>query len=647
MSNERIEPFLISQRNREFQETYSEDAYLDESALDREMEVIKLNMDRASETVNTIGFTTRDQLRTWNSLTGRLLEIEHGFDTSVEGTTTHDAYTRFASVCGLGLLHGDTWERILSFARKRGWGVGERLTEYAKWNRLAIESVTMVKIAGLSIRDVENLDLKQPGALGQGFRFMAESEAIRVEMSHERWAKSPQQSPIFAPFPNECKFALEGASGAVMAAVSYNTRDLKDVISRNRGVNKEVFTRFVKFWSKIQALKGRIYSTLENPDSPDFGEASNQLLHYQDSSSYHFRVIVLHLIGLSSVDNIYNLYRTASKFVRDGKEVEFYSKLMSSIKEYAQAESPEEGVLTSDEVPSIFDNDTEIDLDLVEAKTTEYADLVKDSFKKSAVYEYDIEPEAIEVPNLVSPQRIHVSFNKSKPQEFKVQLGYENEVGEKINIELGLGTNKDGHFDWSFIEPSSESDELLNLHKTFLLLVHGILVEVNRRATQQYEQKHVPKPPVSPASKNKEKGEYIPDAWRKSDQVESKPTVLTPIQEILMQETSRVDTPVVYSKIKVADDVSIDSLMRNLSSVDRDLVKSDINEYNTRGVGRFYRLRSRGPNGEPLYALRVRVSTRGDARVLLRQVESEQGKHTYEVIDIDYRKDIYRRYNLV
>lgn len=646
LNNERANPYLISQRNGQFQETYSEDAYLDEPALDREMEIIKTNRIRTSEGESKIHFETRDQARTWNNLTGRLIDIEHGFDISIEGTTVHDAYARFASIGGLALLHGDVWERILSFAHKRGSGMDDSLGEYAKWSRLAIEAQAMVRIAGLSLRDVEDLDLNKPGAVVQGFRFMAEAQGIRTEMGHDKWVNSPHQHPIFAPFPNKCKFALEGASGAVMAAISLNSRNLKDIISGNKGINRELYTRFGEFWSKIQVLKSRIYNTIKDPESKDFGDIKDQWTRYQESDSYRFRVIVAHLIGLSNVDNIYDLYRDASDFVKEGKEVEFYSKLMVSIREYVQAESPEEGVLTSDEVPTIFDNDVEINLDSVNAKTEDYAGLVKDTFKRSAVSEYDIDPENILVPNLVPPQSIHVSFNKSKPQEFKVQLGYENEIGEKVNIELELGTNKDGHFGWSFIETSKESKELFNLHKTFLLFVYNVLVEINKRVTEKYEQKNASKPIIPPTVKSKEKGEYVPDVWRKNDPSDFRPSTVTPIQEVLNQEVSQDVETSITAKIKTAEGEVLDNLMRNLSTVDRDLVRLDINEYNTRGIGKFYRLKSLGPDGEPLYVLRVRVVTRGDARVLLHEVESEQGTRSFEVLDIDYRKDIYRRHKI-
>src|SRR3989344_939095 len=586
-NNERANSYLISQRNGEFRETYSEDAYLNEPALDREMEIIKTNLNTTSEGESKIHFETREHAKTWKSLTDRLLDIEHGFDISINGTTVHDAYARFASIGGLALLHGDTWERILSFAQKRGGGDDGKLREFAKWNRLAIEAPAMVRIVGLSLRDVEDLDLNKPGALVRGFRFMAEAHAVRTEMGHDKWVNSPDQNPIFAPFPNKCKLSLEGASGTVMAAESLNSRNLKDIMSGNKGINRELYTRFEKFWSRIQVLKSKIYNTIKDPESKDFGDIKDQWTQYQESDSYLFRVIVGHLIGLNSVDNIYDLYRAASGFVKDSREVEFYSKLMVSIREYVQAESPEEGVLTSDEVPTIFDNDVEINLDLVKAKIEEYAGLVKDTFKLSAVSEYDIDPENVSVPNLVPPQSIHVSFNRSKPQEFKVQLGYENEIGEKVNIELELEINKDGHFGWSFIETSKESEELFNLHKTFLLFVYYVLVEINKRATEQYEQKNASKPIIPPTVKSKEKGEYIPDAWRKNDPSDSKPSTVTPIQEVLNQEVSQGVETSITARIKTAEGEVLDNLMRNLSSVDRDLVRSDINEYNTRGVGKF------------------------------------------------------------
>ena len=173
-----------------------------------------------------------------------------------------------------------------------------------------------------------------------------------------------------------------------------------------------------------------------------------------------------------------------------------------------------------------------------------------------------------------------------------------------------------------------------------------MLVEINKRATEQYEQKNASKPIIPPTVKSKEKGEYIPDAWRKNDPSDSKPSTVTPIQEVLNQEVSQGVETSITARIKTAEGEVLDNLMRNLSSVDRDLVRSDINEYNTRGVGKFYRLRSLGLDGEPLYVLRVRATARGDARVLLHEVESEQGKRTYGILDIDYRKDIYRRHKI-
>ncbi len=644
MSKERESPYLVTQRNAEFPGTYNESNYLNEAVLDEEMKIIGDNLRGSSQGLERLPLESKAEGMIWERLGRRLLEIEKGYGEPItRGTTLMDAHERFALFGGIALLHRDTLSRMVSFADKRGLASG--LGEFAKWDGFLTESDILVRIAGLSILDVEDLDLKKPGALGRGFRFMAESSFMRVEMSHDQLVGLNQQPQIFDQFPNFCKMALESSSGAIMAAVNLNPHELRKVTGKSKGVSREALIRFEKFWSKIQNITNGIYETLLNPNSEEFDEISKQLRLYQEKDSRTSRIVALHLTSLSNAGHIYHLYRTASKFVNEGKEIEFYSKLMLFIKEYVQAESPEEGILTSDIVPSIFDNNIEIDRDEMEIKVEEYDGLINDSFKKVSTCEYAIDPDSVLVPNLIPPQKIHITFNKAKPQEFKIMLGYENGMGENISLKLEGGVKGEDRFSWSFIEPSSESEELFNLHKTLLLFVHGVLVEVNKKATEQHERRNASRVVVSAPSKRTKKGEYIPDTWRKGDKVEARQGT-TPIQEVLAKEPTGKEVPGIFSKITPGEDVNLDSLMANLSSVDRDLVRSDINEYNVRGVGKFYRLRAPGSDGEPLYVLRVRVITRGDARVLLHEVESEQGSRRFEIIDIDYRKDIYRRHKI-
>lgn len=91
-------------------------------------------------------------------------------------------------------------------------------------------------------------------------------------------------------------------------------------------------------------------------------------------------------------------------------------------------------------------------------------------------------------------------------------------------------------------------------------------------------------------------------------------------------------------------------MMKNLSSEDRALVIKAIEEYNQRSIGQFKRLRFSRQEKGPLFTLRINTGSGGAGiRVLMHEVPNlaeESNTCAFEILDVDYRKNIYKKRGL-
>jgi hypothetical protein len=87
-------------------------------------------------------------------------------------------------------------------------------------------------------------------------------------------------------------------------------------------------------------------------------------------------------------------------------------------------------------------------------------------------------------------------------------------------------------------------------------------------------------------------------------------------------------------------------MMKGLAPSDQMEIVEGIQNYNETGIGKFRMLKALGKEGQRLYALRVNCGPRGGSRVLLQESKSEEtlpNTRKFQILDIDYRKDIYRK----
>jgi len=93
----------------------------------------------------------------------------------------------------------------------------------------------------------------------------------------------------------------------------------------------------------------------------------------------------------------------------------------------------------------------------------------------------------------------------------------------------------------------------------------------------------------------------------------------------------------------------LNKMMENLSSQDRALVITGIEEYNQRSAGQLKMLRISGEERKPLFTLRINTGSGGGGiRVLMHELPNptEGNTRAFEIIAIDYRKNIYRKRGL-
>ena len=262
--------------------------------------------------------------------------------------------------------------------------------------------------------------------------------------------------------------------------------------------------------------------------------------------------------------------------------------------------------------------------------------------------------EDVKLGKMVPPNSIRVEFPKGHSGIFNIYFDYENDQGESTTLEFNFDTRKN-MFDWKpFIEATNDP-EMASLRKSALIASYSILSQIQKQVEEEYQQKQQQRltrtqMPQHTSKQSHSKEPYVPRLREKRPE---RPRPLFPIQEILQGKVSLPLHPEqsrVKNQIVLNDDQGINKTAGNLSNHDRHLVAKAIEEYNQKGIGQFKKLTYTGGEKTPLFTLRVNTgSGGGGVRVLMREapdIHKEENTRSFEVIDIDYRKNIYRGKNL-
>lgn len=448
----------------------------------------------------------------------------------------------------------------------------------------------------------------------------------------------PEDYPPAQAYPQTSMDYLHDASFAVNNAFSLNSigvnrfRKIPELAIAQRGME-----RFANRFTEIQKA---FYSQLFKPDSEGFAGLRDIVNKYLNGPKDEI-ITVLFSLGLQEQDSVIDAYRKSKDLVKSGNNCAFFQLFGESIKEII-----EEGRLadafyipTQDDLAGILDEEHLHFQDSGHVAYESLAAQISRIFKKKSTTEYEFDIETVDWGNLIPPQRAAIKFNP-KPHSFSVELIWKNEVGEALNVTLSFNT-KGNKFNWNFIE-SPEEPSMAGMRKASFVIAQNLLQSLDLNISTELEKKRIAELGIqvasSPRGPKKERSEDEIYSLRKIAKEEAKSKKPTTVHTIQLEAPSEVK-----KVIKIPETVKLNSMLAVLGFVDQNIVRDALNEFNEKGIGRLTRKKSRDEDGKPLYTLAIGCTTPKGVRVLVKESSNGSGIRIFEIIDIRYRKDIYRK----
>jgi hypothetical protein len=402
---------------------------------------------------------------------------------------------------------------------------------------------------------------------------------------------------------------------------------------------------------RINSLRQNIFNTILDPNSPDFPALMEAVNNYLGREDQQLRTDALLQLGLNKNENIVKAYRRATELSQQHNEHSaFYTLLEKSIKQYLEDIPQELGILTSDDLPLFIDVDKATG-DQTVPTLDDMGKINKLIFQRTPQREYEVETERVSLGDMVPPNSLRVEFPKGHPNIFNIYFYYENEQGESTTLELNFDTRKN-EFDWKPFAPDTSDPEMTELRKASLFASYSILSQIQQQTEAEYQQKQKERQvktqtPQATVRQSRPKEPYVP---RVKEKRQERPSPLSPIQEILQSNIPFFpETQRVRNQILVPEEEGFEDMIKGISAPDQKIIAEGIQNYNENGVGTFRMLKALGNEGQRLYALRVNCGPRGGSRVLLQESDSEETSpniRKFQIVDIGYRKDIYRKRGL-
>lgn len=504
-----------------------------------------------------------------------------------------------------------------------------------------------IKMQGISIKDVVN----NPNlSASSAYRFLV---APYLEGNNIK-AFNENKTPLAIKYPNVAKNNVILASNELLSMTFMGEKGDFETVARTflpnpRGAEKTIISTAKEIIGKISVLKKKISNTILDSNSPEFQELKG--IAEKFLSNENIRDLAILQLGIADgVDEIIAAYRKTKELGQANTDNSIFYKNLASYIETFVAGSP---VLTQDDLDSLID--TDITLDNVIIPTPE--DLRKlgiSIFQKSNKKEYTMEPDATnwESP-LPPPLYVEVVFPQGNPIQVYAYLHYQSKKDEVLDLVLKFDAKR-GKFYWNVLD-APDDPEMKSKKDAVLLAAKSILSDVQKQAETECQQKQKERQtkaqtPQTIVRQPRPKETYVP---REKVAKEKRTRPLTSFQEALQSKMSFPIQPEqqrVKNQIVIKGDQEINEMAKNVSFQDRELVVRAISEYNQRNVGQFKRLRYSGQEKEPLFSLRVNTGQGGGGiRVLMHEVPNPSeadNTRAFEILDIDYRKNIYRKRGL-
>lgn len=659
---------LLGSPSSPFIESYQTGDILDEKKRDQEIEKIAYRLKASQDRLNLILGTSpiiarnpqevkeykrwqEDQSKTWDvfyALAGLGTQFEESI---AEARTpggrpiTHHEFQRYQvlQAGGESLIH-DLIDRQLGYAQRRGFdSVFEpyvRLFEFS-----LVQNTHFIRINGVSLRELLIEDPHSHSSTAAAYQFIVEATLVRQRRSHEAVRKA-NKDPLLQDYPNVARSSIESVTGQIMALANFSPEAAgRYSFTQNQALFGEIARYAERAHRKIYDIRQNFYRTLLQPSSPEFASVKTVLESYFKMGK-RIRVLALSAAGLDETVHVYELFRKSHEYAQNGPENPFFSLLEESVGELAEEVPTCEQILTLDDIDDIFDEDNpSVSINAKTPTIDSLGKIVSSVFGRSAQREYEIQPQAINWDKFIPPHNSVIKFDQNRPQRFSILLNYESASGEIRELKLSFDTKK-GIFNWNIINAPTDS-RLAVPHKSAFRVAESILSQIQAQAEKQYQEKMLQRRGVTEkpmVAEKKPKERFRDEAYDIRKQMRTERQTQANIEErTSILDTSFIEEEGVKKKIIVPEKEILENLLKSLSSVDREIIIRGLERFNRDGVGWFKKDKGIGKAGVPLFQLRINCTVPKGARVLVTPALSSNGEMRFEILDIDYRKNIFRK----
>lgn len=623
--------------------------YYNEAASVKEKAALSAEFASAYESIGPIVYMTspkdarrHDLLREKMNDCSEIISIYNDKFRSVEstgGVTILDLDVLIVFALGASLVTRNILKNQLAIARRQGFA--DRYEPYANIYEASITSELSVRIGGIDLNDFLNFRPRHDSCV-PFFDFLVTGSLVNIKKLHQQ-IMAENRTPFNLKYPNIAISTIETIPSKIGALLAVPT-DSFSRLPPQSPLLMEITQQGMKLIQAAGEVTQATRNLMVNPTSSNFPDLKDSMLKYL-STDRITGIIAINILTEGQDKNLFSLYRRIKQFRALGDNNTFYSAFMDTLGDYIIEGSKIETILTTNDVTDILDLDDGERSDNFQTSTFEQLNkligliLTKTANKKA----YTVDPDNLQWGNLAKPKTVEIKFDPGRPKKLTITLSFDNGLGEATDLRFTLDTQKNT-LDWNLLEDPMipEDQETTSLRSALIRASIDILTDIQAQAEKEFIARQSAKAQAvavpRPQRIKRERNDDPVYQLRKQISADGETEVVTS-DHIEMELSSAVRK----NLVTIPEAKELERKLKHLSYVDREIVKTAITEYNEKGTGgKFTKKKRLGPDGTPRYTLSIGCTVPGGVRALLKEQVSENEARAYEIIDIRYRKDIYR-----
>lgn len=560
----------------------------------------------------------------WERVSKGLFISENGFRDSAQELNSHkftkaEVLSLNLSILGNLLTFYNQLNRLRNLAKSGNFY--DQNKQYFDLTELAVAGHITAEIKGVRLLDLLE-DKFNKKSVFEIYRFFV--ECSKISQSRNKLDLDDTQD-----YPNLRAAHIAFTAEMAWDLMTSNPQEFQLAVTRLTGAKKAMAIVGKRFLDMVQNTRREIFKTLIDPDSDGFTIIKEIVGEYLNSDSESLRKLAVEAACPIGIDAMSDLYRQSRDYVDARIETEFYSDLSDAL-----LTASESYYLNKTEIPSILDIEKASSDNEDVPSLEELSALVGSIFSKSRITEF--RPlNGFDWRILKQPTSTVVRFDQNRPNSFKIDFAWESKAGDISELTLYFDTSRN-YFDWSFIEDPLDP-EMEPIRKTSMKITKSLLLEAERLAQEGWEKRHQSERTIQTDEQFRAKRVRpeitVPTAVKRKRSETAQESIRERAEEDVETRDSRIRNLVEIPKDRVFAD-----LAKVLSHDDRSIVRNALEEYNEKGTGATLK-KLKGGKG---YGLRISTHAPGGIRIILEESSSEPGRRSFKMVDVRYRKDVYR-----